>query len=342
MRQERGRIYGWITLVALALGGLWAFISFGVGDDGASLQLEFTSAVGLRPGAAVRFSGVLAGSVQSIEHTRNPQCPHGNGQTAVIVTILVEEMPFQTLRHDAQFWLTTPGPLAELHVEVDPGHPESPTVGPDALLCGMPPLNTEEYGARAEHALKEFITIRDRSEVQLDELLETMKGAREHAQRTADTFRAHSPIIYEHSLRFGARMTSLKSHSAMDGTIASSSAALRADVEVLQEEIHSAQSRIHRKLRKLTKQTDATRRRLASLLPDILPAIAGVRAMATRLDQNMAAIEEKAQDPRNSLGALSKDLEMSNIIKGMKRALERNIWMFVVPGRNSTPIAPAH
>ena len=342
MHPENKRIHGWITLAALAGAALWAFISFGLGDQGASLQLEFTSAVGLRPGAAVRFSGVRAGTVQSIEHTRSPQCPHGNGQTAVIVRVIVDDAPFKTLRRDAQFWLTTPGPLGELHVEGEPGHPESPAVGDNALLCGMPPLNTEEYGARAEHALKEFITIRTESEVQLDELLATIESAREHARETAATFRAHAPQIHEHSTRFGARMTSLKQHPVLDGSLAEVSENLLASVALLRSDVAKAGARVQRGLRAQERGLEETRQRLASLLPTLLPATAGLRSMTARIQDDLRSIQGAARDPRTSLGALSRDLEMSNIIKGMKRALERNIWMFVVPGRNSEPIAPVH
>ena len=342
MRRVPSRIHGWITLTVLLIAGVWTFVSFGLEDSGTPLELEFTSAVGLRPGAVVRFSGVLSGTVQSIEHTRSPHCPDGNGQTAVIVHILVDDIRFQTLHRDAQFWLTTPGPLGELYVEVDPGHPESEFVKDNARLCGMPPLNTEEYGARAEQALQEFITIRTESGVRLDDLLQSTRKASQHASDIGQIFEERSPRIAEGSARFGARVSSLKSHPVFNGSLLEEQALLSAEIEQLQQKVKSASTRVQRKLKAVERDVDGVQENLAGFVPTLLPAIAGIRGMASRLSRDLEAIQKSSKDPRSSLGALSRDLEMSNIIKGMKRALERNVLQFVVPGRNSSPISPAH
>jgi len=342
MRRVPSRIHGWITLTVLLIAGVWTFVSFGLQDDGTSLELEFTSAVGLRPGAVVRFSGVLSGTVQSIEHTRSPNCPDGNGQTAVIVHILVDDVRFQTLHRDAQFWLTTPGPLGELYVEVDPGHPESEFVRANARLCGMPPLNTEEYGARAEQALQEFITIRTESGVRLEDLVRSTDEASQHASDIGRIFQEHSPRIAEASSRFGARISSLKSHTVFNGGLEEEQVLLNAEVERLQKKVKAASTRVKRKVKAVERDVHGVQENLAGFVPTLLPAIAGIRGMASRLSRDLEAIQTRSRDPRSSLGALSRDLEMSNIIKGMKRALEHNALQFVVPGRNSSPISPAH
>lgn len=102
---------------------------------------------GLRQGAPVWISGVEVGSVTDI--SLNPQ-----GGTVVTMSLKKSDLKF--VRTDSVATVLTLGLLGDKYVELSPGSPQSPPIGPGEMIKGASPVEMKDIMETAAMSVKKM------------------------------------------------------------------------------------------------------------------------------------------------------------------------------------------
>jgi phospholipid/cholesterol/gamma-HCH transport system substrate-binding protein len=136
-------------LVLLSIGVFVAFIMV-LGDcnfsPGFQVQVDFTNAAGLKPGAPVRLAGIPAGTVKAVEF-RGGLAEDEDGTTRPVfvrTTLFIEDGIRDSIRSDAVFTITTQGVLGEPYVEVTSVDQSLPPIQADEIYLGTDPPRLEQ------------------------------------------------------------------------------------------------------------------------------------------------------------------------------------------------------
>jgi phospholipid/cholesterol/gamma-HCH transport system substrate-binding protein len=131
----------WVGLFVLVAAALLIaavlFISGVFGRGNIPHRAYFKFAGGLEPGAAVRFGGMKAGSVQAVRVD-----PKDSTRIEVDFT-LARDIPLKT---DSVAKITSLGPLGDNYVELSTGSRHSPAAEPGSVVKSVPTFNFNDLG----------------------------------------------------------------------------------------------------------------------------------------------------------------------------------------------------
>ncbi len=118
-------------------------IVFSIGDinlskTGYKIKVFFNFASGIGPSAPVRLAGVGIGQVQGIHIVHDPK----DDKTKAELTVWINDGT--KIEEDAVVTINTLGLLGEKYLEIFPGTPGTPAVGPGGALIGKDPVPMEK------------------------------------------------------------------------------------------------------------------------------------------------------------------------------------------------------
>jgi ABC-type transporter Mla subunit MlaD len=95
-------------------------------ESGKTVKMAFSNAFGLTEGGDLRVGGVIAGSTDSFDVSKGPECQLGNPnrqppRTCAIVTATVKEPGFTSFRTDATCAIRQQSLIGEYYVDCQPG-----------------------------------------------------------------------------------------------------------------------------------------------------------------------------------------------------------------------------
>jgi ABC-type transporter Mla subunit MlaD len=98
----------------------------GKGQSGTTVKMAFSNAFGLTEGGDLRVGGVIAGSTDTFDVSKGPECQLGNPnrvpkRTCAIVTAKVKEPGFTSFRKDATCAIRQQSLIGEYYVDCQPG-----------------------------------------------------------------------------------------------------------------------------------------------------------------------------------------------------------------------------
>jgi phospholipid/cholesterol/gamma-HCH transport system substrate-binding protein len=110
------------------------------------VRAEFATVGGVEAGARVRVQGMDAGVVEAVEPPRRPGDP-------VRLVFRVDERLRPLVRSDATARIMTEGVVGARVVEIVPGRPDAPPLGPDARIASEPPTEIADLLRKATASL---------------------------------------------------------------------------------------------------------------------------------------------------------------------------------------------
>ncbi len=169
-----------VILIAFFL--LLGNITFGESE---LIEIDWRVSGGLREGAPVKVVGLKAGRVESVEY-RGGQYDEAVGRPVYVrVKISIKPELRDTLRKDAQFYLTTLGLLGEKYVEIDPGAADEPL--PEGIIPeGVPPMRMEVMAANINKTLSTATRILADNEEKIGKTLDDISKAAEAGREAID------------------------------------------------------------------------------------------------------------------------------------------------------------
>jgi phospholipid/cholesterol/gamma-HCH transport system substrate-binding protein len=141
---------GGLVIVAVAIFAAFLFVlgNFSL-SSGYRLKVDFDFSGDLRPGAPVKVAGIRVGKVDDVSLWGGRLDEATGRRVQVRVVLWVEDRVRETIRADAEFFVSTTGLLGEKYVEIVPGSHTEPPLLPGAVVRGVDPPRTDLIIARA-------------------------------------------------------------------------------------------------------------------------------------------------------------------------------------------------
>lgn len=156
-----------LVAVALLITGVLAVKGVFSGGD-VPHRAFFKFAGGLQPGAAVRFGGMKAGSVQAVHID-----PHDSTRIEVDFNI-DEDIPLKT---DSVAKITSLGPLGDNYLELSTGTRQAPKAQPGSIVKSAPTFNFNDLGEMVAGLQPMVQQTLEKLDQRLDELQVTVARA---------------------------------------------------------------------------------------------------------------------------------------------------------------------
>jgi phospholipid/cholesterol/gamma-HCH transport system substrate-binding protein len=149
------------VLILVSLGILVGFILIMGGlsfQKTYPLYVDFDNPGGLAVGAPVKIAGVKVGKVDELMFMGGKIDPKTNRRTIVRAKIAVEARVKDSIRTDADFYVTTTGVLGEQFLQIDPGNPGKPLLEEGSIVKGIDPPRLDLFLAKAFELLDDTVT----------------------------------------------------------------------------------------------------------------------------------------------------------------------------------------
>ena len=149
---------GLLILVALGILGGFVLVMGGLSFERTyAIYVDFDNPGGLQTGAPVRIAGVTVGKVDELQF-RGGDAVTGR-RTMVRAKLDVKTKVRDTIREDAEFYVTTQGVLGEQFLAIEPGTPTKPVLDPDKTIPkGIGPPRLDLFFAKAYELLDMTVT----------------------------------------------------------------------------------------------------------------------------------------------------------------------------------------
>ncbi len=122
------------------------------------LYVDFDNPGGLASGAPVKIAGVKVGKVDELMFMGGKIDPKTGRRTIVRAKIAVEARVRDSIRTDADFYVTTQGVLGEQFLQIDPGNPGKPMLEEGSIVKGIDPPRLDLFLAKAFELLDDTVT----------------------------------------------------------------------------------------------------------------------------------------------------------------------------------------
>lgn len=99
------------------------------------VSVTFSNVSGLKKGNAIRFAGVIIGSVDNIEIVSD---------TSVLVTLVIDTRDSRFVKKDSRVSISTEGLLGSKYLSVAPGSPDAPTIEDGDRLPSVEPVDFDQ------------------------------------------------------------------------------------------------------------------------------------------------------------------------------------------------------
>ncbi len=140
------------ALILVAAGILVAFILLMGGfsfERTYPVFVDFDNPGGVQAGAPVRIAGVKVGKVSELKFMGGVVDPKTGRRTLVRAKLSIEARVKQSVRENADFYVTTQGVLGEQYMAIDPGTNDRAVLAENAVVKGIDPPRLDLFLAKA-------------------------------------------------------------------------------------------------------------------------------------------------------------------------------------------------
>ncbi len=149
---------GILILVSLGILAAFVLVMGGINfEKKFTIYVDFDNPGGLQTGAPVRIAGVKVGSVDEMQFRGGDIDAQGH-RTMVRAKLSIQEKVHESIREDAEFYVTTQGVLGEQYLAIDPGSPTKPVIDPKTIPHGIGPPRIDLFLAKAYELLDMTVT----------------------------------------------------------------------------------------------------------------------------------------------------------------------------------------
>jgi phospholipid/cholesterol/gamma-HCH transport system substrate-binding protein len=325
------------VLILVSLGILAAFVLIMGGlsfEKTYTVYVDFDNPGGLQSGAPVKIAGVKVGKVSELSFMGGKIDPKTNRRTLVRAKLAVEQRVKDSIREDADFYVTTQGVLGEQFLAIEPGTPQRPVLAEGTIAKGIDPPRLDLFLAKGYELLDTTMSgIRNNRELISDiatntaGLLKNLNGTltdnRERINRIvvnletlsseANTLTVHARQNYVDNPRI------LRTIDNVDKLAAD----IQRDSGPILKDTREALANVNRASKVVGGEEE--QQKLRKALEDV--AALAARANATASDAQ--AIVAHIKKGQGTVGALVMDEAVYDDVQEMVRDLKHNPWKFL-------------
>lgn len=325
------------VLILVSLGILAAFVLIMGGlsfEKTYTLYVDFDNPGGLQSGAPVRVAGVKVGKVNEMQFMGGKVDPKTNRRTLVRAKISVEQRVKDTIREDADFYVTTQGVLGEQFMAIEPGSPAKGVLQENSVVKGIDPPRLDLFLAKAYELLDTTMTgIRNNRELISD-----------IATNTAGLLKGLNTLLSDNRDRINRTMTNLETLTTEANTLTQHARTnyvdnpkilrtidnvdrlttdIQRDSGPMLKDAREAMANINRASKVVGGEEEQAK--LKKTVEDVAQLAA--RANATAADAQ--AIVSHIKKGNGTVGALVMDEAVYDDVQEMVRDLKHNPWKFL-------------
>ncbi len=325
------------VLILVSLGILAAFVLIMGGlsfEKTYTVFVDFDNPGGLQSGAPVRVAGVKCGKVTELAFMGGKVDPKTNRRTLVRAKLAIEARVKDSIKEDADFYITTQGVLGEQYLAIDPGSPTKNVLAENAIVKGIDPPRLDLFLAKAYELLDVTINgIRNNRELISD-----------IATNTAGVLKGMNVLLSENKERINRTMANLEQLSAEANTLTAHARTNYVDNPKIARTIDNV-DRLSSDIQKDSgPMLKDAREALANLnraskvvggeeeqkqLKKTVEEIAQLAARANSTAADAQAIVQHIKKGEGSVGALVMDEAVYDDLQEMVRDLKHNPWKFL-------------
>ena len=325
------------VLILVSLGILAAFVLIMGGlsfEKTYTLYVDFDNPGGLQSGAPVRVAGVKVGKVNEMQFMGGKIDPKTNRRTLVRAKISVEQRVKDTIREDADFYVTTQGVLGEQFMAIEPGSPAKPVLQENSVVKGIDPPRLDLFLAKAYELLDTTMTgIRNNRELISD-----------IATNTAGLLKGLNTLLSDNRDRINRTMTNLEQLTTEANTLTQHARAnyvdnpkilrtidnvdrlttdIQRDSGPMLKDAREAMANINRASKVVGGEEEQAK--LKKTVEDVAQLAARANATAADAQASVSHIKKGT----GTVGALVMDEAVYDDVQEMVRDLKHNPWKFL-------------
>jgi phospholipid/cholesterol/gamma-HCH transport system substrate-binding protein len=325
------------VLILVSLGILAAFVLIMGGlsfEKTYTLYVDFDNPGGLQSGAPVKIAGVKVGKVSELAFMGGKIDAKTNRRTLVRAKLSVEQRVKESVREDADFYVTTQGVLGEQFLAIEPGTPQRPVLAENSIVKGIDPPRLDLFLAKAYELLDTTMNgIRNNRELISDiatntaGLLKNLNGTltenRERINRIVTNMESLSQEA--NTLTVHARQNYVDNPKILRtiDNVDKLAADIQRDSGPMLKDTREAMANINRASKTIGGEEE--QQKLKKALEDV--ATLAARANAAAADAQ--AIVAHVKKGQGTVGALVMDEAVYDDVQEMVRDLKHNPWKFL-------------
>ena len=317
-----------ILLVALVL----MLGNFSLGR-GYKIYVDYDFSGNIQPGAPVKISGIKVGKVEEVRFMGGQLDETGTRRVQVRLAVWLQDRARETLRQDAEFFISTRGVLGEQYLEIVPGDDyDQQPIEPDSVLIGSNPPRIDLLMSRLYEVLEIVSQVLHDERERIRTLLASSAGAVDELNRLlVDNREAIGELIVS-----GNQLA-----REATGTLERVNQGL-GDPRIIGKTMRDADALLVTANRSVNELTPATRdlltdaTRVTGLLTEerVERALTAADKAAVAIDQagglvaNVDGLVTDLRQGKGTAGALLVREEIYADLREMIRDLKRNPWKF--------------
>ena len=333
-------------LITLCGGVLAAFIillgDFGIAN-GELLYVDVPTSANLKTGAYVKISGVRAGKVTKVEF-RGGEVDDETGKPVYVrVTLTIERAKFESLRKDADIFITSVGMLGEKYVEIKPGSPDMERMTPGSIIAGRPPMQIEAMTANVSSMLQSMNAILADNKTNLGDLIvattDTIKALKNTSGKLEGLLERNEAHIDEAVRGVVSLEKDLSKLIASGNNAIGDGEELKAtikDIRLLAKDLRTNTGPILKNIRTAVTKFKGAGDTAQSVMENVEKVVGST---AGKMENTFSEVEgvvkdvkvmtQRLKSGKGTVGALLSDTEMYEDIKELVEDLKRHPWKFL-------------
>lgn len=327
---------GLLILVAMGILGGFVLVMGGLSFERTyAIYVDFDNPGGLQTGAPVKIAGVTVGKVDELQFRGAAEIDPKTGRRSMVRAKLdVKTKVRDTIREDAEFYVTTQGVLGEQFLAIEPGTPSKPVLDPDKTIPkGIGPPRLDLFFAKAYELLDMTVTGLNNNRELIGDIAKNTSGLLAGLNGAVSGNRERVDRIMQNLEDLTAEANSLTkdAHSKyvnnpkIDRTIDNIdkiAAALEKDSGPLLKDAKEALANINRA--SATVGDAEGQAKLRKTLDDV----AQLASRASAISADAQAIVAHIKKGEGTVGALVMDEALYDDLQEMARDLKHNPWKF--------------
>lgn len=324
------------ALILVSTGILVAFILImgGVSFERTyAVFVDFDNPGGIQTGAPVRIAGVKVGKVAELKFMGGVIDPGTNRRSLVRAKLSIEQRVRDSVRQNADFYVTTQGVLGEQFLAIDPGTNDRPILAENSVVKGIDPPRLDLFLAKAFELLDTTVDgIRNNRELLSDLAVSTLalvKGV--------------NSVVYDNKDRINRTVANLESLSTEMNDLTRAARSKYVDnpriartIENI-DKITTELSRDAAPLLKDSKEAMANLNRASALvgspeesekMKKVVSQLSELAARANNAAAGAQSIVTHIKTGKGSVGALVMDEAVYDDLQELIRDLKHNPWKF--------------
>lgn len=325
------------VLILVSLGILAAFVLIMGGlsfEKTYTLYVDFDNPGGLQAGAPVKVAGVKVGKVSELAFMGDKIDPKTNRRTLVRAKIAVEQRVKDSVREDADFYVTTQGVLGEQFLAIDPGTPQRPVLAEGSIVKGIDPPRLDLFLAKAYELLDTTINgIRNNREL-ISDIATNTAGLLKGLNGTLTDNRERINRIVTNMETLSSEASTLTVHARQNyvdnpkilrtiDNVDKLTSDIQRDSGPLLKDTREAMANINRASKAVGGEEEQAK------LKKTLEDVATLAARANSAAADAQAIVAHIKKGQGTVGALVMDEAVYDDVQEMVRDLKHNPWKFL-------------